>query len=358
MYQPENKFHSPEAGDRNIPLLERYRAPVDLYMRDLLSATPGDPARMIEYHVGFRDQHDLLVPTGSSDGKAIRPTFSLLTVDAIGGDWQRAVPAAAALELFHQFTLIHDDIQDGDEERHGKPTVWKKWGKEQAINAGNAAHILSTQSLLGLSKNDYSVEKTLAGVDLLTQTGLKLAEGQSQDMAFEGRLDVTPEEYLAMIAGKTGVLLESSIAMGALLGGADEETTSHLREYGQASGLAFQIVDDGLGIWGDPAKTGKPVGADILKRKKAYPVVLAFDQAEGATKRQLETIYGQSEGMSEADKETVLGILHELGCKEQAKILATAAVGRAIDSIMNANIDLSLKGDYLNLAEKFVSRQR
>jgi geranylgeranyl diphosphate synthase type I len=327
-------------------------------MRGLLHRTPGSPARMVEYHLGFRDQDGAQMKGKASNGKALRPTLALLTADATGGQWEKAVPAASALELFHNFTLIHDDIQDGDETRHGKPTVWALWGKEQAINAGDAAHLLSSQAVLGLADTGYSAETTVQAHRLLTDTGLLLATGQAQDMGFETRMDVTVEEYLAMIAGKTGALIETSIRMGALLGSADEQTTSHLGEYGRAIGVAFQIGDDGLGIWGDGEKTGKPVGADIKKRKKSYPIVWALNQTDGAGRKELEAIYQKNGELDDSDVERVLTILDDVGSQDQTRTMTSVALERAVGAIDSADINRGLKKDYIGLAGKLANRQR
>lgn len=341
---------------RERPLLERYREPMDNYMQGLLSRTPGSPARMVEYHLGFRNPEGKQIKT-KSDGKALRPTLCLLTADATGGKWERAIPAASGIELFHNFTLIHDDIQDGDETRHGKPTVWTLWGKEHGINAGDAAHLLSSQAVLELPNSGYSADTTLQAHRLLTETGLLLAAGQAKDMEFEKRLDVTVAEYLAMIRGKTGVLLETAIKMGALLGSADKETTSRLSEYGCAIGAAFQIGDDYLGIWGDKEQTGKAVGADIVKRKKSFPIVLALNQAEGAQRKQLQKVYSKDGDLDDRDVGRVLEILDDLDIQRITKTMTVKAIEGAVKAIDSAPIDNGLKKDYVGLATKLANRQ-
>lgn len=340
-----------------VPLLERYRRPVDTYMQGLLAGVAGSPARMVEYHLGFRNQEGAVVPGGKSDGKAIRPTLCLLTADATGGEWEKAIPAASAIELFHNFTLIHDDVQDDDKTRHGKPTVWAMWGKEQAINGGNVASFLSNQALSDLEITGHPAETVLKANNLLRDVGIQVINGQAMDIDFEGRLDVTTPEYLTMIRGKTGVLIEGSIAMGALLGSADDQTTALLREYGRESGLAFQIIDDGLGIWGDPEKTGKPVGSDIRKRKNSYPIVHAFNTTEGHTKEQLEVIYRQEGEMHDTDVARVMEILDDVGSKEQTRAVGSQALEKAVTAIDQTDIGEEFKNDYRQLAETFANRQ-
>ncbi len=339
-----------------LPPLERYRGAVDGYMRKLLAQTDGIPARMVEYHLGFRDQEGRIIPNARSQGKGLRPALCLLTVDALGGEWEKAVPAAAALELFHNFTLIHDDIEDNDKTRHGKPTVWSLWGKEQATNAGDSAHLLSTKAVLGL-KNDYPAETVVQTLDLLTEAGIQVANGQGLDMSFEGRQDVTVDEYLEMITGKTGILIETAIMMGAVLGSADQSTAAGLRQYGRSIGRAFQIVDDDLGIWGDAGKTGKSVCADIRAGKKSFPIVHAFANATGNIRSQLETIY-ENGVVSEDNISKVLQILEELQSREVTVAMSAEVTERAIEAIMETSINPDFKQDFIGLARQFSRRQK
>jgi geranylgeranyl diphosphate synthase type I len=368
--EPIRRREVPVTTDREgkLPLFERYRAPVDHFMKSLTSqvaATGSTPAKIAEYHLGFRNHEGTPLPEGRPDGKEIRPTLCLLTADAISQQnsadneaWRSAVPAAAALELFHNFTLVHDDIMDGDKTRHGRPTVWAIHGVGQAINAGDDMHVMSHEAIGHLRDEGYPAETVLKAFDLMTDASHQLTEGQAKDMEFEKRLDVTEEEYLAMIRGKTGILIETSVAMGAILGGADEKQTALLREFGRSSGLAFQLVDDWLGIWGDPEKTGKPVGGDIRRRKKSYPVVVGFEQADGEQKTTLERIYRKESDLDDSEVATVLGILGDLGVKERTIDKASEALGTAMTAINTVNIFPEFKADYMEVIAKFAQRDR
>jgi geranylgeranyl diphosphate synthase type I len=349
--------NTPREISRERPLFERYRDPVDSYMRDLLAQTDGLAGRMIEYHLGFRERSGESSEAGSG-GKALRPTLCLLTVDAVGGNWENAVPAAAGLELFHNFTLIHDDIQDGDITRRGKSTVWMEWGKEQAINAGDAAHLLSSRAILDLSARGYSAEQVLEAHQLLTDTGIQIVDGQTMDIDFERRTEVRVEEYMKMIRRKTGVFFETAIEMGAILGSAEDDTREALREYGSAIGVAFQITDDILGVWGDPVKTGKPVGEDIRRRKKAYPAVSALATDNDVLRRKLVSIYETKDELVDQDVEDVMTIFEELGIRRRAQALVDQATFEADVAISRAAIDESLKVDFHELASLLATREK
>jgi geranylgeranyl diphosphate synthase type I len=194
----------------------------------------------------------------------------------VGGDPVQALPAAAAIELLHNFSLIHDDIEDGDETRRHRPTLWKVWGVPQAVNVGDGMFALAYAAMQRLTLRGAAAETTLKALGLFTQTCLALTEGQHLDMNFERRLDVSVDEYIRMIEGKTAALVGASVAIGALIGGASPEQITALQNFGQSIGLAFQIQDDILGIWGDPEVTGKAVGNDLQRRKQSLPILYAL----------------------------------------------------------------------------------
>lgn len=296
-----------------LPLvLTRYRPLIDSALRSELAAYPSALYGMLRYHLGWLDERGR--PVAGWAGKALRPALCLLACEALAGDWRPALPAAVALELLHNASLIHDDIQDGDRERRHRPTVWALWGQAQALNAGNAMASISTLSLQRLEDAGVPVERRLRAHRLLYETCLRLVEGQCLDIGFEGHLGVTMAEYLAMIERKTAASIASALEMGALLAGAGEATLTALRRCGRCLGLAFQISDDLLGTYGDEGKTGKPVGADIRRRKKTYPVVYAMEQAGGRAARRLADAYaappGQDEGLAD-----VMAILDAVGAR-------------------------------------------
>jgi geranylgeranyl diphosphate synthase type I len=225
--------------------------------------------RLAAYHMGWTDAGGNRIE--SSGGKGIRPTLAILAAEAAWAEPEVGVPGGVAVELVHNFSLIHDDIIDTDVERHHRPTVWSVYGIGPAIVAGDALQILAHQVLL----ESPSGRGAAASAALAEATAAMIA-GQADDIAFETRRDVTVEQCTAMSAAKTGALLGCASSIGAILAGAPDATVGALRDYGRHLGLAFQAVDDLLGIWGDPSRTGKPAGSDLRQRKKSMPVVSAL----------------------------------------------------------------------------------
>lgn len=210
-------------------------------------------------------------------GKRIRPLITLLSAHAVGGDWRKALPAAAALEIMHNFSLIHDDIQDKSYTRRGKETVWVKWGEALAINGGDA---LLAYSLLQPKRMtaDGSAEIVFATQNWLSDACIQLTKGQFLDIHFENDSSVTMQMYFEMIGGKTCALLQAAMKIGALIGGAKEEIISKFDQVGLFLGQAFQVQDDWLGIWGDDALLGKSTASDLMDRKKSYPILLGISK--------------------------------------------------------------------------------
>lgn len=258
-------------------LLSTYSPALDAELRaalDFRLPPPDDYARMLYYHLGWMDEGQPSLVAG----KRTRPLLTLLCAEAAGGDWRQALPFAAAVELIHNFSLVHDDIQDASSLRRGRATVWKLWGEPQAINAGDAlftyAHLAAQRAkLCGLD-----AETILQAFRLFDTTCLHLTQGQHHDMAFEARDGVTTADYLQMIEGKTASLIATAAECGALAAGQPPARRNHYREFGRHLGLAFQIRDDILGIWGDSSVTGKSASTDILTRKKTLPVLFGLDR--------------------------------------------------------------------------------
>jgi geranylgeranyl diphosphate synthase type I len=223
---------------------------------------------MLTYHMGWTGEGAGL----EAQGKRIRPLLVVLTTASCGADWQSALPAAAAVELIHNFSLVHDDIQDQSDLRRGRPTVWKKWGAAHAINVGDALFILAHLALLELRER-VPPETALKAGQIVNAACLALTSGQFMDMSYENRASLSIEEYWPMVAGKTAALLSACTQAGAALGGADEAACEAYRSFGHYLGLAFQVQDDYLGIWGDSALTGKSSESDLVTGKKSLPVL-------------------------------------------------------------------------------------
>jgi geranylgeranyl diphosphate synthase type I len=228
---------------------------------------------MLDYHMGWEGEG----AGTEAQGKRIRPLLVLLSAEAAGGNWRDALPAAAAVELLHNFSLVHDDIQDNSPLRRSRPTVWVKWGIAQAINAGDVLFTLAFHSLHNLEPA-LPAPKVLLAHRILQQTCLRLTEGQFLDISYESTSGLTLDSYWPMIGGKTSALLACCAELGSLAGGADETHQAFFREYGYSLGLAFQVLDDWLGIWGDVAQTGKSVDSDLASGKKTFPVIYALSR--------------------------------------------------------------------------------
>jgi geranylgeranyl diphosphate synthase type I len=228
---------------------------------------------MLEYHLGWTGEG----AGPDATGKRIRPLLLLLTTASCGGDWKKALPAAAAVELVHNFSLVHDDIQDKSEKRRGRPAVWVHWGIPMAINVGDALFVLSNLAMMDLT-NNYPNNLVVKSSSILHGTCLDLTRGQFMDMSFEKKAGVKVEDYWLMVTGKTASLLSSCCHIGAVLGEAGEAAQEAYRSFGHYLGLAFQIQDDILGIWGDENVTGKSISSDLIERKKSMPVLVGLSK--------------------------------------------------------------------------------
>jgi geranylgeranyl diphosphate synthase type I len=266
---------------------------------------------MLQYHLGWGDVG------GSPDahiGKRLRPALCLLTCEAVGGDTAKALPLAAAVELVHNFSLVHDDIQDGDRKRHDRDTVWAVWGLPQAINAGDALLSIAYLSLSASLDAGLSAEAAVRAAGLLAERTLEMVEGQVMDIEFEEWREVGLEEYIAMISRKTGALFDAALGLGALAGGAALSEVEALGRCGRALGIAFQVRDDVLGVWGAEERTGKPAASDIRRRKKSLPAVYALTRADTGEREELGRIYGR-ESVPGEDVERVLALMDALGAQ-------------------------------------------
>jgi geranylgeranyl diphosphate synthase type I len=266
--------------------------------------------RQASYHLGWTTADGQ--PDNGGGGKALRPALALLSARAAGAAVDVGIPGAVAVELVHNFSLVHDDLIDGDLTRRHRPTVWSLWGVSGAILTGNALLALAYEVLLEQpGPNGAAAARLLAGC---TQ---HLIRGQVEDVEFERRADVTLDECLTMAGGKTGSLIAASCAVGAVLAGADVERTAALQRYGHELGIAFQLIDDLLGIWGDPAVTGKPVGSDLRSRKNSLPVCYVLSRGDATAERLREVLAGAA-GDEEARIATAAALVDEGGGRRWA----------------------------------------
>ena len=286
-------------------------------MRSVLQADNLQPDLfygMLQYHMGWLDAD--LQPASVNSGKRIRPILCLLACQAAGGDWRQSLPAAAAIELLHNFSLIHDDVEDNSPTRRGRDTVWKIWGVQQAINSGDAMFALAHLAMARLVDRDVAAPVIVQSLRRFDETCLALTQGQHFDIDFEKRDQVSVDEYLTMIGGKTAVLISLSAELGALIAGANAATIDHYAQFGRSLGLAFQVIDDILGIWGDETRTGKSAATDISTKKKTLPVL--FGLAESAALRQL-----YAGDQADDFVATAVTLLNQSGARDYARDKAT-----------------------------------
>jgi geranylgeranyl diphosphate synthase type I len=288
---------------------------------------------MMHYHMGWLDEN--LLPTERQAGKRVRPLLCLLACAAAGGQTAQAMPAAAGIETLHNFSLLHDDIEDRSDTRRGRATAWKLWGVPQAINTGDGMFALAHLAFARLPQRGVPVERAFAALSIFEQTCLALTHGQYLDIGFEDRLDVTVGDYLTMIEGKTAALVATSTHLGALLAAADAETVAHYRAFGRHLGLAFQIRDDILGIWGDASATGKSTSADIETRKKTLPVVYGLERSQ-----ELRRLYA-TELIPPEQVAGVAQMLEDLGARKMAEALAAERHRKALAELDQALADQS-----------------
>ena len=301
---------------------------------------------ILAYHMGWQSKR--INP--DSRGKRIRPLLVLLTCSAAGGDWTHAVPAAAAVELVHNFSLIHDEIEDRSPLRRGRATVWKKWGIPQAINAGDAMFTLAHLELLGLAET-ISESAALQAVEILQHACLRLTQGQYLDLAFEKQNDVTIDDYWSMVEGKTAALISASIELGALSASCDEQTRHTYRNFGRLLGLAFQVQDDLLGVWGVSALTGKSNQSDLMTRKKTLPVLYGLSK-EGEFSKRWSQITVHPNETSE-----LISLLERDDGKAFTLTKANELFDQALSELAGAHPLGSAGQELINLTRNLIDRQ-
>ncbi|MBI3948378.1 MAG: polyprenyl synthetase family protein [Armatimonadetes bacterium] len=318
-------------------LVAEYVPAVDAEMRAVLDGRPErmDLFRYLEYHLGWVDKGFRPLDSEAMrryGGKRLRPILCLLACRSRREDWARALPAAAAVELIQNFTLIHDDVEDNDPERRHRPTLWKVWGVPQAINAGSCMQALVNTAALRLVDRRVDPARVLESVRILTDTIVELTEGQHLDISYEGRFDVTVADYFAMTTRKTGALCEAATWLGALLATDDADTIAAWRQVGRAFGLAFQARDDILGIWAPSGETGKVEAGDVLKRKKSLPIVYALSHGPETARRAIIEVFSASE-IGPTDVERVVAALDGCGAQAYCRGVVEEHAGRALAAL-------------------------
>jgi geranylgeranyl diphosphate synthase type I len=306
--------------------------------------------KMVAYHMGWADEAGR--PNVVKTGKLVRPSLCLWACTALGGPNSAALPAAAAIEWFHNFTLVHDDIQDGDRKRHGRETVWSLWGIPQAINAGDAMQALA---FLSIARDASQPDRAVRAIAAIASAGLTVIEGQCLDLELEGQVDTTLRAYLRMVAAKTGALLGASVEAGALLAGADESTAAAFRRAGRLLGTAFQIRDDWLGMYGDPKITGKSSSGDASRYKMTFPVVAGLRAMSTLQRRRLREIF---RARQEDPEPKLRALLDEVGCEELTRQAAEQYASKAVTVLARSGIDAEALESFEEVAYYVATRSR
>lgn len=336
-------------------IFARYRPEIEATLRDSIPsdlATP-DLYDILRYHLGWLDEQ--LLPARGHGGKLLRPTLCLLCTEAFGGRYQRALPAAAAVELLHNFSLIHDDVEDRGHERHGRRTVWARWGEPVAVNAGDAMLVLSELALLRAPAHGADPADVLGALRLLNQCCLALSEGQHLDLTLEGNPSITRDQYFAVVSRKTAALLGCAAQIGVLCAGGRGAQAEHYRAFGTFLGLGFQIQDDVLGIWGDSRDTGKPSAADVYGRKVTLPVIEALARATPDVADFVSAVY-RSPSPTPGDVAAVVEQLTTLGVRDFVEAEAAANIDHALAELDAAAPLPGPGADLRSLAQALVGR--
>lgn len=300
---------------------------------------------MLAYHMGWTGEG----AGPEATGKRVRPLLVLLTAASCGADWRPALPAAAAVELVHNFSLLHVDIEDNSDKRRGRTTVWKKWGLAQGINAGDGMFILANLALADLEA-DYPAPIVIRAATILQHACLDLTRGQFLDISYEDRADLAVDDYWPMVGGKTAALIAACCQLGALLGGADAARQEAYRAFGHYLGLAFQVQDDILGIWGDEALTGKSAAGDLVEGKKSLPVLFGLEKNGEFAKR------WQRGPIRAEEVRAAAALLEAESARRSAQEAARQMTDLALESLRVANPQGEAGEALKSLADKLLQR--
>ena len=308
---------------------------------------------MLRYHLGFQKISG--ETSEKSHGKLIRPILCLLCCQATEGDLEQVIPAAASLELIHNFSLIHDDIQDNSQKRRQRPTVWKVWGKEHAINAGDAMFTLSYLELLKLQDNKTSNKNIVRSMRLLGEACLNICEGQYLDMLYEDNCNISTDNYLTMIKKKKSELIATCAALGASFGTDDDNEIKSFYMFGRDLGMAFQISYDIAGIWSKETKTGKSQNTDIINKKKTLPVIYSLNNSTGQERKELKHFYSKK-GTGESNVGIIIEILNRLGAQSYSKKMADQYYFKALSRLEAIDISQSRRAPIISMVNLLIEQ--
>lgn len=332
-----------------LPSLDQSRDLVQPALRAAVDRLDPTTRRVAGYHFGWCAEDGTVAHC--SGGKTIRAALALLGAAAVCGDRDAGVPAAVAVELVHNFSLIHDDLMDRDTQRRHRPTVWALWGDPVAVLAGDALLALAYEILF-----DSGSPRAAAAGRLLTGATRELIRGQVADLEFESRTRVPTAECERMAVGKTAALLSAAASIGAVLAGADRTVTDALAQHGHHLGVAFQLVDDLLGLWGDPAVTGKPVFSDLIQRKKTLPITWAIENGGAPGRALADWLADDRSAPGPDDLADAADLVEKAGGRDWAQREAAGRVDRALGALQSVSMPARCRAEYENLAHFVVER--
>lgn len=312
------------------------------FVDSIFTDRDSELSQIFYYHLG-------LDKSTNKQGKRIRPFLALVCTEGAGGDWRLTLPAAVALELIHNFSLIHDDIEDNGEERRGKPAVWKKWGLAKGINSGDVMFSAAFSAIEQLS-NDLPDEIAFKAAMLLSDTCLKLTTGQQADIGFQEQNSISIDQYEEMVEGKTAALLAASCQMGALVAKQNKQVQMNYGRFGETLGKAFQIYDDWLGIWGDESLTGKSASGDLVEGKKSLPVIIGLEKSKRFKERWVKGSIKESEAAQLSQW------LQEDGIEEEVVKKYQIWTDMAMDALSGMKCSRDVKSTLEEFANKLLIR--
>ncbi len=316
-------------------------------------AKVNDAISAIPYPTEPSQLYQPIAYTMALGGKRLRPVLTLMACEAMGGEPDAALNAAVGLELFHNFTLLHDDVMDKAAVRRGQPTVHRRWNENVAILSGDAMLTLATQYV---ARVDAAVLQPV--LEVFNTTAMEIYEGQQWDMDYEQRAEVTEADYIEMIRLKTSVLLGCACKVGAIIAGADQANANALYEVGQNLGLAFQLQDDVLDVWGDEATFGKEIGGDIMNNKKTYLLINALNRAQGDDLGELRRWITDEYAMRQEKVPAVRAIYERLGLHQLAQEAIAAYTQKALDGLAQVTMDDDARKEFAEFINRLVNRSK
>ena len=329
-----------------IAKYETYRQALEAELRDVFDGREGFLYNLLRYHLGWVDQHGR--PEDGSNLLHFQGAAALVACEAVGGDFQAALPAAAAVELVHHFTLVHGEVQAGRAESVDRPGIWWVWGPAQAINAGDGLHALGRTAMMRLRTRGLSADHVLKAVRSLDQACLQLCEGQYMDLEFQDQMIVSSTSLLEMVSRKSGSLVGSAAEAGALAAGADEDQCQALQDLGVKLGTAWQIARDVDDFWGE--RGDAVTASNIISRKKSLPVVHALEHGSVAAKREMGSIY-MKRVLEADDAARLVSILDETGSRDAADLKSRQLADEGLSAAMSAGFSEDGMGALRELAD-------